>query len=77
MVRGKYKQHLDPLLMQLKETLLSKLNESLSIGEDGVLRNQGILCISDVDGLRESIMIEAHGSRYSIHLGATKVYHDL
>ncbi|WMV46129.1 hypothetical protein MTR67_039514, partial [Solanum verrucosum] len=45
--------------------------------EDGVLRHQGRLCVPDVDGLRETILEEAHGSRYSIHSGATKMYRDL
>ena len=27
--------------------------------------------------MRNRIIEEAHGSRYSIHLGATKMYHDL
>ena len=72
----KSKQHLDPLLMELKEMVLSKANES-SQGEDGVLRHQGRLCVLDVDGLRGLIMEEAHGSRYFIHPGATKMYRDL
>ncbi|WMV13559.1 hypothetical protein MTR67_006944, partial [Solanum verrucosum] len=48
-----------------------------SQGEDGVLRHQGRLCVLDVDGLRETILEEANGSRYSIHLRATKMYSDL
>ena len=31
----------------------------------------------NVDNLRSNILAEAHGSRYSIHLGSTKMYHDL
>ncbi|WMV37440.1 hypothetical protein MTR67_030825, partial [Solanum verrucosum] len=48
-----------------------------SQGEYGVLRHQRRLCVPDVDGLRETILEEAHGSRYSIHPGATKMYRDL
>ena len=33
-------QHLDPVLMELKESMLSKLNKSFSLGGDGVLRYQ-------------------------------------
>ena len=77
MVGMKLKQHLDPLLMELEEAFLSKSNESFSQGEDGVLRHQGRLCVLDVDGLRELIMEEAHGFRFSIHLGARKMYCDL
>ena len=36
----KDKKHLDPVLMELNDLVLSKLNESFSLGEDGVLRYQ-------------------------------------
>ena len=42
-----------------------------------MLRYQGRLCVPDVDGLRDRIFEEAHGPRYSIHPGSTKIYHDL
>ena len=48
-----------------------------SPGGDGVLRYQGRLCVPNVEDLRKQILEEAHGSRYSIHPGATKMYHDL
>ena len=70
-------QHLDPLLMEMKETVLSKSNKSFYQGENGVLTNQGRLFIPDVDGLRKLIMQEAHVFRYSIQPGDTKMYHDL
>ena len=35
----KSKQHLNPLLMELKETIFTKSNESFSQGEDGLLRH--------------------------------------
>ena len=44
---------------------------------DGVLRYQGRLCVPKVDELWDQILEEAHESRYSIHLGSTKMYHDL
>ncbi|XP_070036932.1 uncharacterized protein, partial [Nicotiana tomentosiformis] len=47
------------------------------IGGDGTLRYQGRLCVPSVAGLREKIMIEIHQSRYSIHPGSTKMYHDV
>ncbi|WMV41179.1 hypothetical protein MTR67_034564, partial [Solanum verrucosum] len=63
--------------MELKESVLNKSVEAFSQGRDGVRRYQGRLCVPDVDGLREKILEEAHGSRYSIHPGATKMYRDL
>ena len=35
------------------------------------------LCVLDMDDLRTKIVTEAHGFRYSIHPGSTKMYHDL
>ena len=40
------------------------------------MRYQGRLCVHNIDCLRNRIE-EAHESRYSIHLGSTKMYHDL
>ena len=51
--------------------------EVFSQGGDGVLRYQGRLCVPNVGELRQHILAEAHNSRYSIHPGATKIYHDL
>ena len=44
---------------------------------DGVLRYQNILFVPNIDGLRSNILAEAHRSRYFIHPGVTKIYHDL
>ena len=44
---------------------------------DGIFRYQGRLCIPDVEDLRNQIQEKAHGYHYAIHLGATKMYHDL
>ena len=41
------------------------------------MRYQGRLCVPNVDDLRNQILEEAHGSRYFIHSGFTKMYHDL
>ena len=42
-----------------------------------MLRYQQRFCIPNVDGLRDRILEEEHGSRYSIYMGSTKLYHDL
>ncbi|XP_070055029.1 uncharacterized protein [Nicotiana tomentosiformis] len=64
-------------LTVLRETVLQGSAKEVSIGEDGVLRMQGRLCVPNVDGLRERIQEKAHSSRYSIHPGATKMYRGL
>ena len=56
---------------------MEKNIEPFSLKEDGVLRYQDCLCVSDIEGLKEFILEEAHGSKYSIHPGSTKMYHGL
>ncbi|XP_070021028.1 uncharacterized protein [Nicotiana sylvestris] len=73
----KARQFDDPYLVVLRETVLQGGANEVSIGEDGVLRLQGHLCVPNVDGLRERILEEAHSSRYSIHPGAMKMHRDL
>ena len=38
---------------------------------------QGGLCVPKVDELQDRISEQSHISKYSIHPGATKMYHDL
>ncbi|XP_069150243.1 uncharacterized protein [Solanum lycopersicum] len=72
----KANQHLNPVLMELKDSILSKLNELFSLEGDGLLRYQNRLYMPTIDNLRTNILAKAHGSRHSIHLGAKKMYHD-
>ncbi|XP_070010139.1 uncharacterized protein [Nicotiana sylvestris] len=74
----KEKQFNDPMLAQLKEGIHKHKTTAFSLSrDDGTLRHQGRLCVPNIDGLRERIMVEAHTSRYSMHPGSTKMYHDL
>ena len=41
------------------------------------MRYQERLCVPNVDSLRNRILQEPHGSRYSIHPSMTKMYHDI
>ena len=72
-IQGK---HLDPVLMELKDSELIMMNESFSLVGDGILRYQDRLYVTDVVYLRTRIVVEAHGCRYSIHPGST-MYHDI
>lgn len=77
-VEVKEKKYNDPLLVQLKEVIHKHKTMAFSLGMGhGTLRYQGSLCVPNIDGLREKIMIEAHTSRYSMHPGSTNMYHDL
>ena len=55
-------KHLDPMLMELKDSVLLKMNESFAFGDDGILRYHGRLCVLDVDDLLTKIVVESHGS---------------
>ncbi|KAH0682275.1 hypothetical protein KY289_020027 [Solanum tuberosum] len=73
----KERQDSDPILIQLNGAVPQQRVEVFSQGGYGVLRYQGQLCIPKVGELRQQILAEAHNSRYSIHPGATNMYHDV
>ncbi|XP_070010968.1 uncharacterized protein [Nicotiana sylvestris] len=70
-------QYDDPHLLVLKDKVLHDDARDVTIGDVGVLRMQGRICVPNVDGLRELILDEAHSLRYSIHSGVVKMYQDL
>ncbi|XP_069154429.1 uncharacterized protein [Solanum lycopersicum] len=74
----KAKKHLDLVLVELEDSLLSKMNESFSlVGMVLQILGQILCCVPNIDNLRPNIIAEAHGSMYSINPGSTKMYHDL
>ena len=48
-----------------------------SFSSDIVLNFKGRLCVPDDKELRTQILMEAYGTPYAVHLGATKMYKDL
>jgi hypothetical protein len=48
-----------------------------SVDEQRTLWFKKLLCVPEVNEIRELILCEAHDSTYSIHPGSTKMYHDL
>ncbi|XP_070048999.1 uncharacterized protein [Nicotiana tomentosiformis] len=73
----KERQYEDPLLAHYRDTTPQKEKTQFEITEDRFLRYRGRLCVPNMAGLCQQVMGEAHYSRYSIHLGATKMYHDI
>ena len=65
-------QDRDPQLVKLKTDMSPEFTV-----EDGALRQGDRLCVPDVDELRQRVLRESHYSRYSIHPGITKMYHDV
>ncbi|XP_070036361.1 uncharacterized protein [Nicotiana tomentosiformis] len=66
----------DPHLLVFKDTDQHGDAKDVTIGDDGVLRMQGRICVPNVDMLRALILEDAHSSRYFIHPGAVKMYQD-
>ncbi len=73
----KANQHLDPVLMELKNSVMSNLNDSFSLRGDGILRYKNKLCVPNLYNLRSNIFAETHCSRYSIQPSAIMIYHEV
>lgn len=48
-----------------------------SKGGENIILYQVRLCVLNIDGLRERILIEPHIYRYPINPGSTKIYLDM
>ncbi|XP_070011398.1 uncharacterized protein [Nicotiana sylvestris] len=75
--RVKATQYEDERLCKYRDEALAGKSKDMIVESDGVLRMGDKLCVADVDGLRHSILEEAHNSKYTIHSGSTNMYHDL
>ena len=51
--------------------------EDYTIAKDRTLMVEGRICVPDNDDLKFQLLEEQHQTTYSIHPGATKMYHDL
>src|SRR5262249_16392231 len=72
----KANQNKDPSLVRLKNEVQTGQAPRFCM-IDRVLKHGDRLCVPDVDELRQRIMQEAHYAPYSVHPGATKMYHDI
>ena len=73
----KGKQFADEKLSRIRDMILQGEAKEAVIDEEGVLRIKVRVYVPRVDDLIHIILTEAHSSRYSIHPGATKIYHDI
>nr|GEX88005.1 putative reverse transcriptase domain-containing protein [Tanacetum cinerariifolium] len=76
------------LISQIKEaqkedneiwTIVENLDKQVEfhLDDDNVLRQDTRLVVPNDASLREALLTEAHSSPFSVHLGSTKMYHDL
>lgn len=73
----KAKQYLDSKLCKIRDDIAAGKSKDFTLDRDKVLRLGDRTCVPDIDGLRHTILEEAHGSKYSVHPGSTKMYQDL
>ena len=71
------KQPSDPKLQRTIKSLGTEKAKDFLMGSDGVLRFRGRVCIPEDLELKGTILEEGHKSRFSMHPGMTKMYHDL
>ena len=67
----------DEKLCVNRDKVLKGEAKEVVIDFNGVLRIVGRICVPKTGDLIRLILEEAHCSRYSIHSGAAKMYHDL
>jgi len=68
---------LDVSLSRVKEQLGLNEARDYALGNDGILRFQGRICVPDDAKVKKLILEEGHKSRLSLHPGMTKMYQDL
>ena len=61
----------------MREQLGSEEAKDFTLGNDGILRFQGRVCVPNDTEVKRVILEEGHKSRLSLHLGMTKMYQDL
>jgi len=71
------RQLLDASLNRVREQLGSEEARDFALGNDGILRFHGRVCIPDDAEVKRLILEEGHKSRLSLHPGLIKMYQDL
>nr|KYP59165.1 Retrovirus-related Pol polyprotein from transposon 17.6 [Cajanus cajan] len=71
------KQLQDVELVKLLGLLGTEKAVGFELGEDGILRFKGRICLPHDAELKRAVLEESHKSRLSIHPGMTKMYQDL
>ena len=71
------RQFEDPALVEIRERVLQGDFRWASVDSDGVLRVHGRLAVPQVGEILQTLLREAHCSRYSVHPGSSRMYRDL
>ncbi|XP_072073945.1 uncharacterized protein [Arachis hypogaea] len=70
-------QQNDQELQKMLQVIEHRKQGEVSKDREGVCRYKGRICVPNVGDLRQDVLTEAHRSKFSIHLGSTKMYDDL
>ena len=73
----KKSQEFDPSLIRSRTEALEEKNSEFGVSEDGMLHHKGRLCVPNDKKVNNQILSKAHGTPYSIHSEAKKMYKDL
>ena len=68
---------MDVSLNKVREQLRLDEVRDFALGEDGILRFQGRICVPNDAEVKKLILEEGHKSRLSLHPDITKMYQDL
>jgi hypothetical protein len=67
----------DAKLKEIRQLIQDNKTNDFSEDSQGTSRLGKRICVPNLKPIRESILIEAHDSAYSIHPGSTKMHKDL
>jgi hypothetical protein len=67
----------DAKIQEIKDLITEGRGPEFTEDEQGKVWFKDQICVPEITSLRETILKEARGSDYSIHLGSTKMYQDL
>ncbi|XP_027171567.1 uncharacterized protein LOC113771150 [Coffea eugenioides] len=75
--RIKETQQTDPMIRKNLEKVQKGETQDFKLGPEGVLRSRDRIVVPADDEIRQGILEESHRSKYTIHPGVTKMYHDV
>jgi hypothetical protein len=67
----------DAKIQEIKDLITEGQGPEFTEDEQGTVWFKDMICVPNIESLRETILKEAHNSDYSIHPGSNKMYQDL
>jgi hypothetical protein len=67
----------DAKIQEIKDLITEGRGPEFTEDEQGTIWFKNLICVTEIDSLRETILKQAHDFDYSIHPGSTKMYQDL